>query len=59
MRTKEDIRKEIYEVQSKMTELSNKGTFTGEDKELWNKLFNKQLTLGKELYKDIKEQRLR
>ena len=58
-RTKEDIRKEIAEVQSQMMKLSNKKSFTENEEKLWKKLFDKQLTLGKELYKDVKEQRLR
>jgi len=58
-RTKEDIRKEYAEVQSQMMKLSNKKSFTENEEKLWKKLFDKQLTLGKELYKDVKEQRLK
>lgn len=58
-RTKEDIRKEYAEVQNQMMKLSNKKSFTENEEKLWKKLFDKQLTLGKELYKDVKEQRLR
>ena len=56
-RTKEEIRKEIAEVQTELSKLATKVTFTEEDNKKWAELFNKQLTLGKELYKDVKEQR--
>ena len=58
-RTKGEIRKEIAEVQTELSKLATKVTFTEEDNKKWAELFNKQLTLGKELYKDVKEQRFK
>lgn len=58
-RTKEEIRKEIAEVQTELSKLATKVTFTEEDNKQWAELFNRQLTLGKELYKDVKEQRFK
>lgn len=56
MRTKEEIRKELAQVHTDIFKLAYKG-LSKEEEELWKKLFNKQLTLEKELYAGTKEQK--
>lgn len=59
MRTKEEIRKELTEVKNKLFKLAYKKNRTEADEEEWKKLFNKQLSLEKEMYAGIKEKRMK
>ena len=59
MRTKEEIKIELASVQNDMLKLAHKGVLSGEDEELWKKLFNKQLSLMTEMYKNTKEKRMK
>lgn len=49
MRTKEEIRKELAQVHTDIFKLAYK-KLSKEEEELWKELFNKQLTLEKELF---------
>lgn len=49
MRTKEEIRKELAQVHTDIFKLAYK-ELSKEEEELWKELFNKQLTLEKELF---------
>ena len=49
MRTKEEIRKELAQVHTDIFKLAYKA-LSKEEEELWKELFNKQLTLEKELF---------
>ena len=56
MRTKEEIRTELAQVHTDMFKLAHK-ELSKEEEELWKKLFNKQLTLEKEMYAGIKDKK--
>ena len=57
MRTKEDIKKELTKVKNELFKLAYKANKTEKDEIEYKKLFDKQLALEKELYKDSKEWR--
>ena len=58
MRSKEEIKNELAQVKTDMFKLAHKDR-SKEEEEIWKQLFNKQLTLEKELYAGVKEKRMK
>lgn len=59
MRSKEEIKRELTAVKNELFKLAHKKNRTEADELTWAKLFDKQIALEKEIYKDVKEKRLK